>query len=115
MLAALGSWLLARQAGGEWLVRIEDIDPPREVAGAAREQLRTLAAFGLRHDGEIALQGKVTQRSYPGGHYRYGVAVGEHEFMVRDTRVFEIGTPVSLCLPLGALHLFPNNETAKAN
>lgn len=30
LLAALGSWLLARQAGGEWLVRIEDIDPPRE-------------------------------------------------------------------------------------
>ena len=58
MLAALGSWLLARQAGGEWLVRIEDIDPPREVAGAAREQLRTLAAFGLRHDGEIALQSR---------------------------------------------------------
>ena len=32
LLAALGSWLLARQAGGEWLLRIEDIDPPREGA-----------------------------------------------------------------------------------
>ena len=58
MLAALGSWLLARQAGGEWLLRIEDIDPPREVAGAAHEQLRTLAAFGLHHDGEIARQSR---------------------------------------------------------
>ena len=58
MLAALGSWLLARQAGGEWLVRIEDLDPPREVAGAATGQLRTLAAFGLRHDGEIAFQSR---------------------------------------------------------
>lgn len=58
MLAALGSWLLARQAGGEWLVRVEDIDPPREVAGAAQDQLHTLAAFGLRHDGEIALQSR---------------------------------------------------------
>lgn len=56
MLAALGSWLLARQAHGEWLLRIEDIDPPREVAGAAESQLRTLAAFGLRHDGEIVRQ-----------------------------------------------------------
>ncbi|QDA56299.1 tRNA glutamyl-Q(34) synthetase GluQRS [Thermomonas aquatica] len=56
MLAALGSWLLARQAGGEWLLRIEDIDPPREVAGAALDQLRTLQAFGLRHDGGIAFQ-----------------------------------------------------------
>jgi hypothetical protein len=68
-----------------------------------------------RADGEIALQGKVTQRSYPGGHYRYGVAVGDHEFMARDTRIFEVGTPVSLCLPVGALHLFPANETATAN
>ncbi len=58
MLAAFGSWLLARQAGGEWRVRIEDIDPPREVAGAARQQLRTLRAFGLRFDGEVAWQSR---------------------------------------------------------
>ncbi|HQY81294.1 MAG: tRNA glutamyl-Q(34) synthetase GluQRS [Thermomonas sp.] len=58
LLAALGSWLLARQAGGEWLLRIEDIDPPREVAGAAAQQLRTLQAFGLRHDGEVAWQSR---------------------------------------------------------
>ncbi len=58
LLAALGSWLLARQAGGEWLVRIEDIDPPREVPGAAQAQLDTLAAFGLNHDGEVAYQSR---------------------------------------------------------
>jgi len=58
MLAALGSWLLARQAGGEWLIRIEDIDPPREVAGAAEAQLRALATFGLRHDGGIEHQSR---------------------------------------------------------
>ena len=58
MLAAFGSWLLARQAGGEWQLRIEDIDPPREVAGAAVQQLRTLAAFGLDHDGDIAWQSR---------------------------------------------------------
>ena len=58
MLAAFGSWLLARQAGGEWQVRIEDIDPPREVAGAAREQLRTLEAFGLHFDGEVSWQSR---------------------------------------------------------
>ncbi len=56
MLAALGSWLLARQAGGDWLLRIEDVDPPREVAGAAASQLRTLARFDLRHDGEVVIQ-----------------------------------------------------------
>ncbi len=56
MLAALGSWLLARQAGGQWLLRIEDIDSLREVAGAADTQLATLAIFGLQYDGEIVRQ-----------------------------------------------------------
>ena len=50
LVAALGSWLFARAAGGDWLVRIEDIDPPREVPGAATGQLATLAAFGLDPD-----------------------------------------------------------------
>jgi len=56
LLAALGSWLLARHAGGEWLVRIEDLDPPREVPGAAAGQLRTLAAFGFEPDGPVLWQ-----------------------------------------------------------
>jgi len=56
LYAALGSWLLARAAGGQWLVRVEDIDPPREVAGAADAQLRTLAAFGLVSDGPVVRQ-----------------------------------------------------------
>ena len=56
MLAALGSWLMARQADGEWLLRIEDVDPPREVAGAAASQLHTLARFGLQHDGAVVSQ-----------------------------------------------------------
>jgi len=56
LLAAFGSWLLARRAGGEWLVRVEDLDPPREIAGAAGEQLRTLAAFGLHSDGPVLRQ-----------------------------------------------------------
>lgn len=56
LLAALGSWLLARRAGGDWLVRIEDLDPPREAAGAARVQLRTLHAFGLVEDAPVMFQ-----------------------------------------------------------
>ena len=46
LVAAVGSWLVARHAGGEWLVRIEDIDPPREVPGSAASILATLDAFG---------------------------------------------------------------------
>ena len=56
LLTALGSWLMARRAGGEWWVRIEDLDPPREVAGAAEAQLRTLAGFGLVSDGPVVRQ-----------------------------------------------------------
>jgi glutamyl-Q tRNA(Asp) synthetase len=56
LVAAFGSWLMARHAGGEWWVRIEDLDPPREVAGAAEAQLRTLSAFGLVSDGPVLRQ-----------------------------------------------------------
>lgn len=56
LLAAFGSWLIARRAHGQWLVRIEDIDPPREIAGAADAQLRTLAAFGLLPDEPVLRQ-----------------------------------------------------------
>jgi len=50
LLAALVSWLLARRAGGQWLVRIEDLDPPREIAGAAEQQLASLARVGMVSD-----------------------------------------------------------------
>jgi glutamyl-Q tRNA(Asp) synthetase len=50
LLAAFGSWLFARAAGGRWLVRVEDIDPPREVPGMADRQLADLARFGLASD-----------------------------------------------------------------
>lgn len=58
LLAAFGSWLLARRAGGRWLVRVEDLDPPREVEGAARRQLDALHAFGLEPDEEIVWQSR---------------------------------------------------------
>src|SRR3546814_19440577 len=44
---------MAHRAGGEWLVRIEDLDPPREIPGAADDQLHTLERFGLVPDGTV--------------------------------------------------------------
>ena len=56
LLAAVASWCDAKHQGGTWLVRMEDLDPPREVAGASDDILRTLEGHGLHWDGEVVYQ-----------------------------------------------------------
>jgi glutamyl-Q tRNA(Asp) synthetase len=68
LVAAIGSYLDARAHDGEWLVRMEDLDPPREAPGAAADILRTLESLGLRWDGAVLRQ---TER---GGAYRAALA-----------------------------------------
>jgi len=58
LVAAVASWLDARAAGGRWSVRIEDVDVPRTVPGAADTILRTLEACGLEWDGAVLRQSK---------------------------------------------------------
>jgi len=58
LATAVASFMHARQARGEWLVRIEDIDPPREVPGAADDILRTLEAFELEWDRPVLFQSR---------------------------------------------------------
>ncbi|WP_034918860.1 tRNA glutamyl-Q(34) synthetase GluQRS [Erwinia sp. 9145] len=56
LIAALGSFLRARAQQGRWRVRIEDIDPPREVPGAAARILQQLEQHGLHWDGDVLWQ-----------------------------------------------------------
>ena len=60
LLAALASYCQAKSEGGRWLVRMEDLDKPREMTGAANHILRTLELFGFEWDGEVIYQ---SQRS----------------------------------------------------
>ena len=62
LVAALGSYLIARQAGGRWLLRIEDLDPPRVVPGAADAMLRLLEGLGFEWDGEVVYQSRRSAR-----------------------------------------------------
>lgn len=57
LVAALASFLDARHAGGKWLLRIEDLDPPRESASAPAEIIEQLTRLGLNWDGEVFYQG----------------------------------------------------------
>lgn len=64
LVAALASWLDARAHGGQWLIRIEDVDTPRCVPGAAELILQQLAQCGLTSDGPVIYQ------SQRGTHYQ---------------------------------------------
>jgi glutamyl-Q tRNA(Asp) synthetase len=66
LVAAIGSFLEARTRGGDWLVRIEDLDPPRCRPGAADDILRSLERLGLTWDGRVMHQSSRTDA--------YGVA-----------------------------------------
>src|SRR6185437_6210574 len=61
LVAALASWLDARAHDGRWLVRIEDVDRPRCIAGTDREILAQLAACGLVADDVVPYQSRRTK------------------------------------------------------
>jgi ABC-type Fe3+/spermidine/putrescine transport system ATPase subunit len=85
--------------------------PTGPVTGYFRDDLTRLVDPDHGADNEITLRGTVTLRSYPGGHYRYAIAVGDKEFTVKDPRALNVGTGAGLAIPLRALHLFPRQST----
>ena len=58
LVAAMGSYLQAKSCNGRWLVRMEDIDPLREVAGASDQILRTLEHYGFEWQDEVLYQSR---------------------------------------------------------
>ncbi|MEX2963721.1 tRNA glutamyl-Q(34) synthetase GluQRS [Microbulbifer sp. TYP-18] len=58
LACALGSYLDAVSHGGQWLVRMEDLDPPREEPGAAQRIVRSLEAHGLHWHGPLEWQSR---------------------------------------------------------
>ena len=58
LVAAVASYLNAKSRAGRWLIRVEDIDPPREVPGSADRILQSLQHFGMRADTPVVFQGQ---------------------------------------------------------
>jgi len=83
LIAALASYLDARHHGGTWLVRMEDLDPPREEPGAARRILASLEQHGLHWDGEVLYQ---SQRSAAYAEALNRLAEAGHLFRCRCSR-----------------------------
>lgn len=58
LVAAVGSYLMAKRMGGQWLLRMEDLDTPRVLPGMADDILRTLEILSLHWDGDIVWQSR---------------------------------------------------------
>lgn len=91
LVAAIGSYLDARAHGGRWLLRIEDLDAGRVIAGCSAAIQRTLEAFGLTWDGAVEYQSARTQ------HYAEALAA-----LRRRGLTFECSCSRSELRPAGA-------------
>jgi ABC-type Fe3+/spermidine/putrescine transport system ATPase subunit len=89
--------------------------PGQSLAGPVKAHFRSEAARLGPADAAAAdrllLRGRIVQASYPGGFYRYAVAVGQNQFMVDDTRRLAVGETVGIGLPVSSLHFFSRRET----
>ena len=89
--------------------------PVGPVTAYFRDDVASLDDPNARIDGSIILPGRITQRTYPGGHYRYVVAIEDRHFTVTDDHYHELDRAVGLRLPLASLHLFPTDAIKGEN
>lgn len=107
LVAAMASFLDARAHDGVWLVRIEDIDPPRDIPGAGEHIIRTLARLGLasdepvlwQHDRHEAYQAALDRLIAQGR--VYGCACSRKEVALRAARAWSSRRRLSRHMPLG--------------
>ena len=101
LVAAVGSWLFARAAGGRWLVRIEDIDTPRVVSGSAEEILAAVRLYGLEWDGEVVWQSRRTSL------YESALATLRERDLVFDCGCSRADLQRAASAPTGAEPVYP--------
>ena len=93
LFCAMATWLDARAHDGTWLVRIEDIDPFRDIPGAGDAILRTLSDFGLTSDEPVVRQSERLElyaaalKTLEDRHRAYGCACTSHEIKAEDARL----------------------------
>ncbi|MCK6449725.1 MAG: ABC transporter ATP-binding protein [Alphaproteobacteria bacterium] len=80
------------------------------VVAHFRSEAAELADPETVGDGTLVLSGRVEQASYPGGHYRYAVSVGDRKVIVDAAERLAVGAAVGVRLRAEALHLFPDSE-----
>jgi putative spermidine/putrescine transport system ATP-binding protein len=86
------------------LVRGAAVSGP--VVAHFRSEAAKLGPADAADPERLLLRGRIVQASYPGGFYRYSVAVGQNQFMVDDPRRLAVGENVGIGLPVSSLHIF---------
>ena len=111
--------LEARPANGGIRIEAGAHNDPVFIHGAAlsgpvvahfRSEAARLGPADAGAADRLLLRGRIVQASYPGGFYRYAVAVGQNQFMVDDTRRLAVGENVGIGLPVSSLHLFSRRQ-----